>query len=263
MPQLEEIEDIDDIDNMDMDLAEFDPYLTTPIAPAKPKPTIVRSEGSEPSNTGLNQDPNTAIDRKNVVSHNSLSEQQLKELKSMQLIYPCYFDINRSEKQGRRMKKKNCVRNPLAKTILDACRQFNLAAILEPEKTHPQDFGNSGRVRVGLKYEGEVQHPTLKSKRDLMLKISDYLKQHQTSLQTVKELPGPPELMDGNYTPLEVSRVKGFKMNTIVPLHSPLTMKNPQTASAYFKNPSTPQGSSGTSTPTNKLPKTKIQRIRA
>ncbi len=49
MPQLDEIDDVDDIDNMDMDIAEFDPDLKTPIAPARPKPQVVRSDGVVPA----------------------------------------------------------------------------------------------------------------------------------------------------------------------------------------------------------------------
>ena len=42
MPRLEEIDDLNDIDDLDMDLAELDPSLRTPIAP-KITPTVVRS----------------------------------------------------------------------------------------------------------------------------------------------------------------------------------------------------------------------------
>ncbi|KAG7710871.1 hypothetical protein KL950_000837 [Ogataea haglerorum] len=255
MPKLEDIEDIEDVDDLDMDLAEFDPDLRTPIAPAKPKPSVVRSQDQEPQGSQPSYNSEASNIHRHMRTQDQLSEEELAELKSMQLIYPCYFDLNRSVKEGRRVPLDHCVENPLAKTILDACRHLNLAAVLEPEKSHPQDFGNPGRVRVGLKFKGQQVSLTIRTKRGLLLKISEYLENHPTTLDTVKDLPGPPELMQG-YEPMEVSKVKKFKMNTIVPLHSPLTMKNPQTASAYIKTPQTE-----TSTP--KIPKPKVQRIRA
>ena len=41
MPRLEEIDDFNDIDDLDMELAELDPSLRTPIAP-KITPKVVR-----------------------------------------------------------------------------------------------------------------------------------------------------------------------------------------------------------------------------
>ncbi|KAH3661371.1 hypothetical protein OGAPHI_006778 [Ogataea philodendri] len=257
MPKLEEIEDIEDVDNLDMDLAEFDPDLRTPIAPARPKPSVVRSQDAEPGFGGLPQlNVETGDFAKQTRSQEQLSEEELAELRSMQVIYPCYFDKNRSVGEGRRVGVEHSVENPLAKTILDACRHLNLTAVLEPEKTHPQDFGNPGRVRVGLKFKGKQANSVVKNKRQLLLKVAEYLKSHPTTLASVKQLPGPPELMNG-YTPVEVSRVKKFKMNTIVPLHSALTMKNPQTESAYVKTPQTPAAAAP------KIAKQKVQRIRA
>lgn len=45
-PTIEEVDD-DEIDNMEMDIAQFDPNLKTPIAPVN-KPVITRSQDSEP-----------------------------------------------------------------------------------------------------------------------------------------------------------------------------------------------------------------------
>ncbi|GAV28326.1 hypothetical protein PMKS-001797 [Pichia membranifaciens] len=176
MPTLEEIEDIEDIDNLDMDLAEFDPDLVTPVAPAKPKPQVVR-----------------------------------------------------------------------------------IPAVFEPEKSHPQDWGNPGRVRLGLKYEHEPTHPVLKSKKQALAAIAEYMKNHPTTLKNVKDLPGPPELMEGSWEASEIPKVKGFRMNTVVPMHSTLTMKNPETAGAYIKTPAEQQEKAFEP----KKIKQKIQRIRA
>ena len=56
---------------------------------------------------------------------NSFTEEE-KQFDQFQIIYPCYFDINRSHKQGRRVSIDRAVENPLATTISDACRRLGL-----------------------------------------------------------------------------------------------------------------------------------------
>lgn len=282
MPTLEEIDDIEDIDNLDMDLAEFDPDLVTPVAPARPKPQVTRSQDADPSLEfpvpdmfkGMGFDMNEMMDKRkaaqearakaaansNMKMYDSMTPEERKEFKMMQIVYPCYFDKNRSTTKGRRLPISKCVDNPLAKTILDACKILRIPAVFEPEKSHPQDWGNPGRVRLGLKYEGASTHSVLHTKKQALIAISDYMKSHPTTLKNVKDLPGPPELMDGNWEASEIPKVKGFKMNTIVPMHSLLTMKNPETAGAYVKTPVTNETSDKPIEP--KKIKQKIQRIR-
>lgn len=240
MPLLEEIEDDNDVDNMDMDLAEFDPSLTTPLAPARPAPSVQRSQDSEPP-LFPNIPLDNQISEKQVIRKDQFSEEEMAELKSFQIIYPCYFDKNRSVKQGRRVKAENAVANPLAKTILDACKTIGVPTILEPEKSHPQDFGNPGRVRVALKEGGKSLNNAFSSKRKLMLEISAFLKKHPTTLEKLREMPAPPELASTDYRPERIPVVKGFKMNDIVPLHSPFTIKNPVTKSVYDPEPAAAQ----------------------
>lgn len=270
MPTLEEIEDFDDIDNLDMDLAEFDPDLQTPVAPAKPKPQVFKSQDTQPDvledmfkNMGMNlPKPNLSQQREQAKPKSmqeDMTPEQRKEFNMMQMIYPCYFDISRSTSEGRRLPLTHCIENPLAKTILDACKTLRIPAVLEPEKSHPKDWGNPGRIRVGLKYEHKPTHPHLTSKKKALYAIGDYLQTHKTTLKNVTDLPGPPELMEGGYEPMEVAKVKGFSMNTIVPLHSTLTMKNPQTAGAYMRTPVETQQTQVE----HKKMKQKIQRIRA
>ncbi|CDK27724.1 unnamed protein product [Kuraishia capsulata CBS 1993] len=269
MPILEEIEDVQDIDDLDMDIAEFDPTLRTPIAPARPQPTVVKSDptpnfpqfedimrqmqsGGMPDMGMSLGNAGTAIEKESIINPEEMDEEQMAEMKALQIIYPCYFDKNRSVGDGRRVNQHNAVNNPLAKTLLDACRSLNVPCILEPEKSHPQDFGNPGRVRVALRANG-IDGVKVYTKRQLMAHISTYLQQHETKLTMVKQLPGPPDL--AQYQPETIPKVKGWNMNSIVPLHSPFLMKNPATKSIYEKEPTPP--------PTPKPHKEKIQRIRA
>lgn len=272
MPTIEDIEDVEDIDDLDMDLAEFDPDLVTAVAPidaprTKPQPKKPAASTPSAADEILRQtrgafaaEPASAAKNENeipILNTDEMDDEDRARFQAMETIFPCYFDENRSVKQGRRAPLDKCVSNPLAKTVLDACKHIGLPAVLEPAKTHPQDFGNSGLVKVGIRDEGRLINARIHSKRELLLQIGEYLVEHPTTLKTVKEMPGPPELTQGTYEPMEVAKVKGFKMNTIVPLHSPLTMKNPQTASAYkLKVPSPDQIAP-------KKPKQKMMRIRA
>lgn len=284
MPTLEEIEDIEDIDNLDMDLAEFDPDLVTPVAPAKPKPTVVKSSSDDgPSGVfptgdmfkgmGMDMDFSKMAEKaaaaraakeaqeKGMNMYDSMTPEERREFKMMQLVYPCYFDKNRSSKEGRRLPRSKCVENPLAKTILDACKVLRIPAIFEPEKTHPQDWGNPGRVRIGIMYEHKPSHPMLKSKKEAFEAIAEYLLQNPTTLKNVKDLPGPPELMEGTWQPSKIPKVKGFRMNNIVPMHSALTMRNPETAAAYIKTPAMEESEPVKPIEPKKI-KQKIKRIR-
>ncbi|KAH3688591.1 hypothetical protein WICPIJ_000435 [Wickerhamomyces pijperi] len=259
MPLLEEISDSENIDDMDFDLAEFDPNLRTAIAPKLEK-TIVRSQDieeaealakakqqqeqlfpdvPEPDNTDVEDVLMSGV----TGAHTRLTEEQISYIKHMQIIYPCYFDLNRSHAEGRRVSKQYAVENPLTLTILEACEFLNVNVVHEPEKTHPQDFSNPGRVRVNLKYEGKEQHALIGNKRLLMNKIGEYLQKHPTSLDTVQKMTRhiPAELKGLKVEKLP--KVKGFKMNEIVPLHSRFTMKHPATKSLYdqLEAPEIPQ----------------------
>jgi signal recognition particle subunit SRP19 len=285
MPTLEEIDDIEDIDNLDMDLAEFDPDLVTPVAPAKPKPTVVKSSDNDSSATGVFPGADMfkgmgmdmdfakmaekasaaraakAEQSMGMTMYDKMTPEERREFKMMQLVYPCYFDKNRTTHEGRRLPLAKCVENPLAKTILDACKVLRIPAVFEPEKSHPQDWGNPGRVRIGIMYEHKPTHPMLKSKKEAFVAIAEYLLQHPTTLKNVKDLPGPPELMEGTWQPSRIPKVKGFRMNTIVPMHSFLTMRNPETAAAYIKTPAMEESTPEKPIEPRKI-KHKIQRIR-
>lgn len=256
-PVLEEVDD-DDIDNMDMDIAQFDPSLKTPIAPIH-KPVITRSQDAEqPVFTPPVMQQALPADR-DIVDPSKFTAEEREELGRFQIIYPCYFDINRSHSEGRRVSIDRAVENPLAKTILDACRQLKLPVLLELDKLHPQDFGNPGRVRVLLKAEGKPSNALYSTKRTLFNKISEYLSDHPTTLLSIGKqsgIPYPSEYEQG-FTPEELPKVKGFKMNTIVPVHSNYTLKHPMTKMIYDPEP---EAAEQPKLP--KAPKKKVMKIR-
>ncbi|CAB4252956.1 similar to Saccharomyces cerevisiae YML105C SEC65 Subunit of the signal recognition particle (SRP), involved in protein targeting to the ER [Maudiozyma barnettii] len=277
MPKLEEIEDYEDIDNLDMDLAEVDPSLSTPIAP-KITPSVVRSQDIEEkalqdqwkSMTGNNQ--NNTSNNKNQINFINpktgqversagMSKQDLQEIKKFQILYPCYFDKNRSHKEGRRVPKELGVENPLAKTMADAVRSLGLICIFEGEKCHPQDYGNPGRIRILIKEDGELA-PNAKNykggKRQVMREIAQYLQQHPTTIAGLREIPYGPEFDGVEFK--EIPKVRGFQMNSIVPLHSPFLMGHPMTKSIYDAPP--PSAAITNPEKPMKMPKNKYKVIR-
>lgn len=240
MPLLEEISDSENVDDMDFDLAEFDPNLRTAIAPKLEK-TIVRSQDIEEAAERERLFPKISTHHDDELSEDEipdiipgttkLTDEQIAYIKTMQVIYPCYFDINRSHSEGRRVSKEYAVENPLTQTIIDACQFLNLNIVHEPAKSHPQDFGNPGRVRVDLKHNGQPQHSLIENKRDMMNKIGKYLKEHPTTLKTVNTMPLPAELRGIQIEKLP--KIQGHKMNDIVPAHSKFTLRHPATKSLY------------------------------
>ena len=84
--------------------------------------------------------------------------------KHFQCLYPLYFDKTRSRTEGRRVGSELAVENPLARDILDAAQMLGLRVGFEPEKLHPKDWANPGRVRVMLKDEnGNAVHPKIEN----------------------------------------------------------------------------------------------------
>lgn len=81
-----------------------------------------------------------------------------------QCLYPVYFDKTRSRAEGRKVGTELAVENPLAREIVDAVQLLGLHVGLEPEKLHPKDWANPGRVRVLLKNEsGKLVNPRIKN----------------------------------------------------------------------------------------------------
>lgn len=85
-----------------------------------------------------------------------------------QCLYPVYFDKTRSRAEGRKVGAELAVENPLARDIVDAAQMLGLQVGLEPEKLHPKDWANPGRVRVLLKNEGgKLANPKIKNSKFL------------------------------------------------------------------------------------------------
>lgn len=146
--------------------------------------------------------------------------QDREKSKHYQCLYPIYFDSSRTRAEGRRVGSELAVSNPLAREMADAAASLGLSTVFEPDKTHPKDWSNPGRIRVLLKQDGKQMHPSITNKHHLYILISQYLKDHPTQKNTplrlrIAGLPVPSEPLPEPAVP------RGWKMNTILPLHSP------------------------------------------
>lgn len=82
------------------------------------------------------------------------------------VIWPRYFDAERSRKEGRRVPSDKAVRDPKAGHIAEAARTLGLETDLEKEAAHPSEWwAKQGRVLVEKKW----------SKEETIKKIADRL----------------------------------------------------------------------------------------
>lgn len=139
--RVEELSDSDpeEIAPSDDDFA--DNVIIEPVAPRQAN-KATPAPAPAPAQPMMNQMP-----------MNQVPEPTREIPKHFQCLYPIYFDKTRSRTDGRKVGSELAVENPLARDIVDAVQMLGLQAGLEPEKLHPKDWANPGRVRVLLKNE--------------------------------------------------------------------------------------------------------------
>ncbi|MCJ1247104.1 signal recognition particle subunit [Trapelia coarctata] len=205
--RIEEVSDSDlDSDPSDMDPEDFAP--TAMIRPANIPSSTRTAPAAAPQTqpqTQFRGAPTTQATSREVY-------------KTWQCLYPVYFDSSRSRAEGRRVGKELAVSNPLASEIATAVASLGLQVMLDAWKRHPKDWANPGRVKVCLK-EGKGGPMGVKNKHHLYILVSKYLQEHPVTEQTpfklrLHEVPMPQKPMPPPAIP------KGWKMNTVLPLHS-------------------------------------------
>jgi signal recognition particle subunit SRP19 len=203
-PRVEEISDSEDSSEpSEMDIEEMTSLIQARNIPAAAPAT----SSSLPAQLLQPQSPSikTSTDR--------------EKSKHYQCLYPIYFDKARTRAEGRRVGNELAVENPLAREMADAAANLGLRTVFEPDKIHPKDWSNPGRVRVLLKHEGKMMDEDIKNKHHLYILISQYLKANPTQKITPFRLP-----IAGIPMPKEMPEPaipRGWKMNKILPLHSP------------------------------------------
>ncbi|PGH03181.1 signal recognition particle subunit SRP19 [Blastomyces parvus] len=207
------VEEVSDSDPEDMDPADFDPAnfpANSIISPVNIPSAATSSPSPRPqAQPPPQQSHPPQIDNRDIPRY-------------YQCLYPVYFDKTRSRAEGRKVSKKLAVENPLARDILDAVQVLGLrVGILEPEKLHPKDWANPGRVRVQLKTEDGIPvTDVVKNKHHLYIKVAQYLREHPTTEESpfrlrIRGLPVPEKPIPPPAAP------RGWKIGTILPFHSP------------------------------------------
>lgn len=238
MPKLEEIEDIDEIDNMDFDPNDFDPRnpfskdmpVTTganlrPVEKPSESASTSASSASQPRQRQPQAPPQQSqhpgFDNQRIVD-----ETDLEEFKNWQVIYPIYFDKNKTHKEGRRVSTELAVENPLAQNIANACKELGIHCIFESNKTHPKDWANPGRIRVLTKADENNIAPRtpVNNKRHLYRLIASYLQTHPTTKNMAFNHSIAQHMANAGIQPPEeptpLAIPKGWKINNILPIHS-------------------------------------------
>lgn len=110
------------------------------------------------------------------------------EQKTWTTLYPIYFDAKRPYGKGcRRIAYDKASLFPQSKFILAALRSLHIQAVHEPDKTHPKDWSNPGRVRAKLFNEDwQSLHAVIKTKKQLIERVAE----------VIQDIPGakPPPL---------------------------------------------------------------------
>lgn len=150
---------------------------------------------------------------------------QKEAIKSYHALYPVYFDVSRTRAEGRRVSVKHAVKNPLGREIVDAVSAVVGATAriaFEPDKMHPKDWANPGRIRVQLRDRETgkwLVGPKVKNKSHLYILVAQWLQEHPTTKDMpmrlrIQGMPMP-EKIEAPAVP------GGWKINDILPLHSP------------------------------------------
>ncbi|GAA97431.1 uncharacterized protein L969DRAFT_17336 [Mixia osmundae IAM 14324] len=88
-------------------------------------------------------------------------------------LYPIYFDAARPRKGGqRRVPLNSAVWYPHATDVANAAHKLGLRCVLEPDRFHPREWENPGRVKVLVTENGKFAHPVIRQKHDLLLKVA-------------------------------------------------------------------------------------------
>ncbi|EXJ66387.1 signal recognition particle subunit SRP19 [Cladophialophora psammophila CBS 110553] len=218
--RVEELSDSDpDIDDPSDFLPHSDEHIIRPAAAS-------HSSQTHPSPSSSSLGTNPTLFRPPPAPTPQIRPQTREEIKRFQTLYPVYFDSTRSKKQGRRVSSQLAIPNPLAWQVLCAVRfavgenVFRMA--FEPEKTHPKDWANPGRVKLLLK-DPDTHAPLnsqIRSKAHLYTIIGKWLKENPTTKEAPLELRLQGLPIPENFLQTEVAVPRGWKMGTILPVHS-------------------------------------------
>lgn len=258
------LEEIDDVDNMDFDPSEFDPRKMLedvtahqqqdgrgPINLISKADAERKQQQQQQQQQPTQQNPMEQLQKMmqqqqqqggaqgaqgqatQIFDSEEFKSQDIQEsdFKDWQLLYPVYFDKNKTVSEGRRVPLELAVENPLGQTIAEACKYLTLPSIYEAHKTHPKDWANPGRVRVQLKDDPALDLPphNVKNKRHLYRLVAQFMKKNPTKATTPYYGPVYQKITQSSpdfpwnpaNLPPATKYPRGWKMPTVLPILSP------------------------------------------
>lgn len=218
-PRIEEVSDSDpEIDDPSDFLGDEIIRRANAPAPAPSQPSFPPSQNPNPT---LTRPPPPAQSQPTQAEISA----QRAEIKPYTTLYPIYFSSTRTRHSGRRVPSKLAVQNPLAFNVFKAVRHVvgpSIRVRLEPDKTHPKDWANPGRVRVQL-FDNDMKeplHPTIRNKQYLYKLVAEYMKDHPTQPEDPLELKIQGLPVPENFLETKVAVPRGWKMGDVLPVHS-------------------------------------------
>lgn len=106
-------------------------------------------------------------------------------------VYPLYFDAKVSINGGRRVGRKQSLWWPTAAHIAKAASLLRLRSVLEPEKTHPADWENPGRVKIQIEKDGQFSNPAVTNRTQLYAALAAKMQALNPELVPKIEAPVP------------------------------------------------------------------------
>ncbi|KAI4293788.1 signal recognition particle, SRP19 subunit [Schizophyllum commune Tattone D] len=130
-----------------------------------------QSQSAGSASQGFAPPPRAAFPTESTLPSNVVTD--ITPYKSWTCIYPIYIDAKRPYGTGqRRIARQKGVWWPLSKDIAEATNRLGLRTLMEPQKSHPRDWENPGRVRVQWKQDGRPLNPAVQTKKQLLEMIS-------------------------------------------------------------------------------------------
>jgi len=176
-PQIEEVND------------EFDDDFDLPL-PQRLMPSSTNTSGGS---SGL---ASSRLQHTPGVPHPVQRVTDAALFKSWTCVYPIYIDAKRPYGTGRRRiaREKSCWW-PYSQLIVNAAVRLQLRTFHEPEKTHPRDWENPGRVKIQIKDNGRYLNRNITTKKQLLEALAIAIQQldpSQTPLpEQIKPSHGP------------------------------------------------------------------------
>lgn len=224
-PRIEEVSDSDPDVVSDPDEGDIDDFVDSDIMRRMPDPAQLQKQQAAAASAAQAQAQAAAS--ANLPSGTMAPDAPDRaEYNDFQCLYPVYFDATRSRAEGRRVSSSLAVKNPLAREIATACSRLRLPTLLEPEKTHPKDWANPGRVKVGLKKSKDSSSgaaENISNKHHLYVLIAQHLKQNPTTESSAGlrvRIGGQVQPAEGKPYPTPAVP-RGWKMGEYVPYLSP------------------------------------------